>query len=206
MSHVLTSCQDHTWNCENVQHLCHTMSEFDTQDNIAVHQHSLLFIECSCVHTVKKHNFSKKANKHISQNVKYLHIFAQHCAFIDAPLRNKHLIKSPFLSSSHMDEYNRHIVLGHCHCDSLWALPPWYWSLWIGSLRTSYTVNCCVWGTGGRRKHSLREPLGVWITTTALPQGCGCQGPFRQRIPTKTSYRHSNEFGTEIVRCLAAAD
>lgn len=53
-----------------------------------------------------------------------------------------------------MDDYNRHIVLGRCHCGSSWDLPLWQSSHWTWSLRTSYSVSCWVWGKGGRRKHN----------------------------------------------------
>lgn len=69
-----------------------------------------------------------------------------------APLwENRNLIRSPFLSPSHMDDCNRHIVLGQCHCGFLWALPLWHWSQWTWSPRTSTTVSCCVWGKGEGR-------------------------------------------------------
>lgn len=63
----------------------------------------------------------RKANwdKSPTNPSKYLHIFAQYPTFFDTPQRNKHLVRSPFLSPSHMDDFGRHIVLGHCHCGSV---------------------------------------------------------------------------------------
>lgn len=59
-----------------------------------------------------------------------LHVFARHPAFYDATPRNKRLIRSSVSSLSHMDDYNRHILLGQCHCGSLRVLLLWYWSQW----------------------------------------------------------------------------
>lgn len=52
-------------------------------------------------------------------------------------LRNENLIRSSFPGSSHMTNYNRHIVLGQRGCGSLWALPRWHGSQWTRSPRVS---------------------------------------------------------------------